>query len=185
MNESKTIREVVGGNVAARRSRLGESQAAFGKRIGAISGDDWSIKAVSEMERGKRALSADDVLLLARAVGEPPSALFLIPAGVDLTDAAGEPVPRIDAQRHPDDAHAYLHEFATAATQWRERVQTLREEVTQLQEEAGRVYAALGVVTSTLKSLGNDAQDIHAQAALAGMHLRQQSTGTAPEVGTI
>lgn len=186
----KSIRQVIGGNVAMRRTTmLDETQAEFGQRIGRISGAPWSVKAVSETETGRRALTADDVLLLARALGTPPGSLYLIPSEVERIRVSDtETIPKSDVQDlaiHPDSPDAYLHEYATAAAQWRDRVKSLREEVADLQRQAGVVYASLSTVTETLKSLSNDAQDIHAQAAKAGTEIRRHQRGTAPEVGTI
>lgn len=184
----KSIRQVIGGNVAMRRTTiLDETQAEFGQRIGRISGVPWSVKAVSETETGKRALTADDVLLLARALGTPPGGLYLIPSEVErLKISDTEMISKSDIQDmsiHPDSPETYLHEYATAAAQWRDRVKSLRDEVADLQKEAGRVYASLTTVTETLKSLGNDAQDIHSQAAKAGTQIRRHQRGDAPTIG--
>lgn len=76
-----TINQVVGYNIAQYRKAAGLKQEELGKRLGG-----WSKVAVSAAERswdGKRVrkFDADELVVIARALGVPVTALFLPPAG--------------------------------------------------------------------------------------------------------
>jgi len=71
-----TIAELIGGNVKARRERLGWSQSDLGKQMEKFLGVEWSRQQVFTAERGIRAFTAVDITALALALGVPPGLLF-------------------------------------------------------------------------------------------------------------
>lgn len=150
-----TIRELLGRNVQARRTALGLSQSEFiADKLGAFdSKRTWTVNAVSEFETGKRAWTADDVVLFARALGVRPGDLFEIPAAVDGVEIRGEMVPRTSIQ--PE----------TAVVPYQTLVQLTRaldghrEQIRALEESVGDTYAdLLGVRKTWLRQNGRQPQ---------------------------
>lgn len=135
MLDAVPIRRVIGENVRRVRENRGMSQPEFGKLVGEFATgkrEGWSRQTVSALERGDRAFTVDDLLLLAYVLEVPVSALLLIPPEVRSVTVG-------------------IRSFGPAelgAAGWR------RSETT---ETLDALYRHLSDLFSSLRTLGNEA----------------------------
>jgi transcriptional regulator with XRE-family HTH domain len=84
---------VLAGNVAAARIRLRISQESLAERMRALGLGNWRKQTVSELEAGRRAIRADELLPLSIGLDTTAAVLTTLPVG--MTAAAlpnGQPV---------------------------------------------------------------------------------------------
>lgn len=150
-----TIRELLGLNVQTRRVALGLSQSEFVRdKLKPLEPKRaWTVNAVSEFETGKRAWTADDVVVFARALGVPPGTLFEIPAAIDGVEIRGEVVSRASIQPATD-AAPYQ-----ALIQITRALDTHLDQITALHGAVEQTYAdAIGVRKTWLRQTGQQPQ---------------------------
>jgi transcriptional regulator with XRE-family HTH domain len=100
-NEPQPYAKVLAGNVAAQRTRMRLKQSDLAERM-RQQGWKWFPQTVSEMEAGRRAIRADELLGLSIALDTTPLVLVTLPIGMAATALpSGQPV---DASRliNPD-----------------------------------------------------------------------------------
>lgn len=148
-----TARQVIGTNVRRVRLHRGMSQPEFGRLVGEfVTGqrEGWSRQTVSALERGDRAFTVDDLLLLAYVLQVPPSALLLMPPDVSAV--------RVGARTFG------AGELGAAGWQRNETTDSLES----LAEAIGRLHTRLG----DLWQQAADAQDDAATMLTAATRLR-------------
>lgn len=84
------LEKIVGQNIARLRSRWQLSQPDLGKRIGELTGKDWSRPTVSAAENGNRSFTASDLVVLAYVLEVPVTALLHLPPDVDTVEAGSK-----------------------------------------------------------------------------------------------
>jgi transcriptional regulator with XRE-family HTH domain len=72
----RTVDEVLGANVRARRTGLGLKQSDLATTLDALLGGGWSAPVVSRLESGKRATSVVELLALAFTLNATPDELL-------------------------------------------------------------------------------------------------------------
>jgi transcriptional regulator with XRE-family HTH domain len=161
MLDAVPIREVIGANVRRVRENRGLSQPQFGRTVGEfVNGRPWSRQTVSAMERGDRAFTVDDLLLLAYVLEVPPTALLLIP-----TD-----LPSVQVGAHvfgPDELGAagwQSNPTTDALEQLASTVGALQLKIKQLADEADEA-AELAAGMSVAATLLRHAQALEAAGA--------------------
>jgi transcriptional regulator with XRE-family HTH domain len=83
---------VLAGNIAAQRTRMRLKQSDLAERM-RQQGWKWFPQTVSEVEAGRRAIRADELLGLAVALETTPPVLVTLPAGMAVVALpSGEPV---------------------------------------------------------------------------------------------
>lgn len=101
------MEEVVGQNVARlRKDKWALSQAELGQKIGAECGRAWSRQTVSAAEKGDRAFTVSDLVMLAFVFQVDSAALLHLPTGVQSFEVGGRTYRRdelapISWQSHP------------------------------------------------------------------------------------
>lgn len=74
--------KVIGHNVRQRRLELKMDAADFGQEMQKLLGKPWKRQTVSALESGDRAMTANDVTILAFVLNTTPAQLFTPPAGM-------------------------------------------------------------------------------------------------------
>lgn len=75
--DNRTPAQIVGANVRELRDAKGQSQRRLGELMARL-GHRWGDTIVSRVERGERAVTVDELLSLALALGEKPTALLAV-----------------------------------------------------------------------------------------------------------
>lgn len=78
--EPKTYADVLTENFRAARARAGLNQEAVAARMRALGFGEWRYQTVGQVEKGKRKLSAEEVMALAWVLGASITALMTPPA---------------------------------------------------------------------------------------------------------
>lgn len=73
--------EIVVGNIRAERHRCGIDQGQLADRMRALGHATWYKQTVSEVEHGRRAVRADELMSLAAALETEPAVLLQASAG--------------------------------------------------------------------------------------------------------
>lgn len=82
MSASQPYGQVLAGNVAAARVRLRISQELLAERMRDLGVGQWRKQTVSELEAGRRAIRADELLPLSIALDTTVPVLTTLPVGV-------------------------------------------------------------------------------------------------------
>jgi transcriptional regulator with XRE-family HTH domain len=80
------IEEVIGGNIRRLRESADVTQEELGRRIGALTGKEWSRQAMSVAEKGGRAFPAAELLVLAHVLDANFWQLLAPPLGVEMVE---------------------------------------------------------------------------------------------------
>ena len=78
------IERIIGRNVTRARKDADMTQRELGEAVAPYLGTTWPPQTVSNVEGGRRAFAAAEVVALAHVLGVTPAALFFPPAAVDV-----------------------------------------------------------------------------------------------------
>ena len=102
MADHDAYRLILGRNISAERGRLQASQTAIGERMAKLGFDDWRQQTVASVEKGKRRLTAEELLGLIEALETTLSSLLTSHGGeifVELPSGSGRYMPGAEVIR--------------------------------------------------------------------------------------
>lgn len=95
------IERIIGRNVTRARKAADMTQRELGEAVAPYLGTTWPPQTVSNVEGGRRAFAAAEVVALAHVLGVTPAALFFPPAAVDVVTVGDVNIARQELTSPP------------------------------------------------------------------------------------
>lgn len=194
--------DVIAANVREIRRQRFDTQEAFAAELSRISGRDWKRGAVAEVETGRRAYNASDLVFLARALDVLPAALMVIPEQIDGDDVDAVIVGQVDSRTAPRDGvrmerddvqrlgarvdadhpAEYVREVARGLALWRERAQEAEGALEAAKESLLEAFNALNNQRLKFAGIDDGADDLQQLALKAVRNMKRYEQGPRTQV---
>lgn len=194
--------DVIAANVREIRRQRFDTQEAFAAALSQVSGRDWKRTAVAEVETGRRAYNASDLVFLARALDVLPAALLVIPEQIDGDDVDAvivgqvesrtaprdgvrmerDDVQRLGARVDADHPAEYVREVARGLTLWRERAQEAEGALEAAKDALLVAFNALNDQRLKFAGIDDGAEDIQQLALKAVRNMKRYEQGPRTQV---
>jgi len=190
------LEEVIGSRIAAARTAADMTQVELGERIGRYLGKLWSRQSVSSAEKGGRAFTAVELLVIAIELGVPLTTLFVPDpstgeAGIETPGGAVIPAEQVVRHATPDpEQQALVEQFESASRHAignRREIEELKKQVAQLSQateqalkgSVGEVASRLGEALGEQIAAGTsvDVAELVSQLSAIAKNGQTQQTG--------
>lgn len=194
--------DVIAANVRDIRRQRFDTQEAFAAALSQVSGRDWKRTAVAEVETGRRAYNASDLVFLARALDVLPAALLVIPEQIDGEDVDAvivgqvesrtaprdgvrmerDDVQRLGARVDADHPAEYVREVARGVDLWRERATAAEGALEAAKEALLGAFSTVNDQRLVVHELASDAAAIQQLALKAVRNMKRYEQGPRTQV---
>lgn len=194
--------DVIAANVREIRRQRFDTQEAFAAALSRVSGRDWKRTAVAEVETGRRAYNASDLVFLARALDVLPAALLVIPEQIDGDDVDAvivgqvesrtaprdgvrmerDDVQRLGARVDADHPAEYVREVYRGVGLWREKAGAAEDVLGEALKALERAFITVQDQQRAVRGLGDDAASIQDLALKAVRNMKRYEQGPRTQV---